>query len=115
MSWTNSDYSKHPRVLQHLRTTFSNGFGLPEFQTAAERDAAVEAAWEARVAADAAAKQQVKEREAAKQELLKKYMPYQVGCCVGWGWVVVVGGPRALYKGGMWEMVAMHWVRSRVD
>lgn len=67
------------QVLQQLRTTFSNGFGLPPYQSAAQQEAEVEAAWQAAKAAEAAAKQQAEAEEAAKQALLAKYLPYQVG------------------------------------
>lgn len=67
------------QVLQQLRTTFSNGFGLPPYQSAAQQEAEVEATWQAAKAAEAAAQQQAEAEEAAKQALLAKYMPYQVG------------------------------------
>jgi hypothetical protein len=69
-------------VLQQLRTTFSNGFGLPAYQTAAEQEAEAQAVWQAARAAEEAAEQQAEAEEAAKQALLSKYLPFQVGGCV---------------------------------
>jgi hypothetical protein len=66
-------------VLQQLRTAFSNGFGLPPFRTPSEAEADEEAAAAAAQAAAAAARAAAADEAAAKQEVLKKYMPFQVG------------------------------------
>lgn len=66
-------------MLQQLRSTFSAGLGLPPYKTPQQQAAEAEATWREVTAAAAAAQQQQEAEGAAKQELLKKYQPYQVG------------------------------------
>lgn len=66
------------QVLQQLRSTYSAGFGLPAYMTAAEQEAEDKRVWREYHAAQEAAQRQLEEEEAARQEVLRKHLPFQV-------------------------------------